>query len=805
MTASQLWCPDDARRGELRELADPNRNAIDWLEVLPSKRALIVHFVADLPAFDRDNVEIEGGVRVTDIGVLSAARADQLTPGLLTAGDQAVVAALAAPVRALVVRTDSSGDYSTYTLRVKHSTLAATPPPGFDPLLSEISFSFKVDCPSDFDCRDERDCPDEVGRAPRLDYLAKDFASFRRMMLDRLAQTVPEWTERNPVDLGMALVEVIAYAGDQLSYQQDAVATEAYLGTARRRASVRRHARLVDYRMHDGANARAWIHVRAIQGTPTVPAGTRIVSAGAGVGGSGGRTLEESVAGGATVFETLHDADLDAEVNDLTLHTWGDPSCCLPRGATRATLVAPTPAFKLSRGTVLVLEECVGDTDRAADRDITHRHVVRLKSDAVARTDNLPSTPVPVLEIEWFDEDALPFALRLGRTKPGEERALAHGNMMLADHGLTVSDDPVAVPDRGRFRPVLSRRGVTQAMPYTHADAVKLPAARAADLDLGAVLPEVRLAGEDDTWTPVHDLIGSDRFAPEFVVETGEDGSASLRFGNDVRGRRPRAGAEFTARYRIGTGPAGNVGPDTLTHVVLAAPDANVGSARNPLPATGGTPPEPIEQVRLYAPQAFRRQERAVSEEDYARVAETHPGVQRAAATRRWTGSWHTMFVTIDRLGSATLDAAFEDEIGRYLDRFRLAGYDVEIDAPRLVPLDLVFEVCVAPGYVRADVKRALVDLFSVRQLGPDRRGLFHPDEFTFAQPVRLGPLIAAAMGVPGVRRVVPLKFERFGAGAHGELAAGEIAMERLEIAQLENDPSRPEAGRIDFLMEGGE
>ena len=51
----------------------------------------------------------------------------------------------------------------------------------------------------------------------------------------------------------VALVELLAYAGDQLSYYQDAVATEAYLGTARRRVSVRRHARLVDYPMHDGA------------------------------------------------------------------------------------------------------------------------------------------------------------------------------------------------------------------------------------------------------------------------------------------------------------------------------------------------------------------------------------------------------------------------------------------------------------------------------------------------------------------------------------------------------------------------
>ena len=49
---------------------------------------------------------------------------------------------------------------------------------------------------------------------------------------------MPAWTERNPADLGIALVEMLAYVGDALSYQQDAIATEAYLGTARRRVSV---------------------------------------------------------------------------------------------------------------------------------------------------------------------------------------------------------------------------------------------------------------------------------------------------------------------------------------------------------------------------------------------------------------------------------------------------------------------------------------------------------------------------------------------------------------------------------------
>ena len=74
---------------------------------------------------------------------------------------------------------------------------------------------------------------------------------------------MPDWQERHVPDLGVTLVELLAYVGDYLSYYQDAVGTEAYLGTARQRISVRRHARLVDYQLHEGCNARAWVHASA--------------------------------------------------------------------------------------------------------------------------------------------------------------------------------------------------------------------------------------------------------------------------------------------------------------------------------------------------------------------------------------------------------------------------------------------------------------------------------------------------------------------------------------------------------------
>ena len=150
----------------------------------------------------------------------------------------------------LRITVDRFGDFSIYRVCLVQKgkdpgggDAMYLPYPGIDPRYACLDFSFKVDCPSDLDCKQAPDCPPHVFQAPEINYLAKDYASFRQLIFDRLALIMPDWQERHVPDLGVTLVELLAYAGDHLSYYQDAVATEAYLDTARQRISVRRHAR----------------------------------------------------------------------------------------------------------------------------------------------------------------------------------------------------------------------------------------------------------------------------------------------------------------------------------------------------------------------------------------------------------------------------------------------------------------------------------------------------------------------------------------------------------------------------------
>ncbi len=817
--ATQYRCKNRLR---LKEVTDKTTlHGIDYLEVGSDQKTLKVYLIerSDHPSLTKENIVILGGVRVRGGTILTGQDGElALVPGDIK------VESISGPDanNILTVIVNQPGDFSTYTLRLVRSSTNMEAPTGFDVQLCEVDFGFKIECPSDFDCAPVRECPPEQLDEPEINYLAKDYASFRRLMLDRLSVIAPDWEERNAADVGVMLVELLAYAGDQLSYYQDAVATEAYLGTAHLRTSLRRHARLLDYPVHDGCNARAWICFLLETGkTLTVTTDDLLLTHGSvdRPTVSSGELASILSTEKPEVFKPLHEAALDSARNTIHFHTWSDEQCCLPRGSTRATLVHPSGLDReLSEGDLLLFEEITSPTTGLAeDLDSTHRHVVQLTS--VKKTEDPVTDPATDLyEVAWGDEDALPFSLCLSAT-PGDttepvEVSVARGNILLADHGYPIEEgedtllDPVTGDER-RYRPQLKRGPLTrQGGVYDdeHDTLVQYDLAASAwsamQWEMRDVRPAITVTLNGKTWTPVNDLLNSDRFATEFVVESEQDGSTCLRFGDDTLGLKPAPDTAPTATYRIGNGVAGNVGAGSITRLVKET--SVVHKVWNPLPAAGGTEAESLEQIRQFAPEAFRVQERAVTSADWADVAERQSGIQKAAARLRWTGSWYTAFVTCDRQGGLPVDKTFKSRMLKALERYRLAGYDLDLNGPVYVPLEVALRVCVKKGYFRSNVKQSLLKAFSSYDLPNGKRGFFHPDNFTFGQPLYLAQIYQTAMAVEGVDSVTLLKFQRWGKVDAGELAAGEIKPGQFEILRLDNDPNYPEYGKIEFDMQAG-
>lgn len=853
-----LICQTDTRRDAVR--SSKGRNGLDYVEVETGdnqQTLLYVYFLGKLPpelakkkpGLDR-YLSLQGGDRITGLKIV------QVEPQVDPDPEHDDY---------LVVQLDRPGDFSPYTLRLVGVA-------GIDPRYQAVQFSFRICCAAGVDCAPACGCEPPVLDEPRLNYLAKDYASFRQLILDRMALLVPGWTESHVPDLGVTLVELLAYAGDYLSYYQDAVSTEAYLGTARQRISVRRHVRLVDYHMHEGCNARAWVTIGTTQDLQLSGSDLAFVT-----GLNAVPPLQQNVLRADQVLalppssyewfepvaaDTTQPLQLRQAHSQIRFYTWGGRECCLPQGATSATLLdqwlpAPAPpagvtadaaaskparALNLKAGDVLIFEEVLGaKTGVAADADPTHRWAVRLTQVQTAEDglypqrlgegDGAQTLPTPLVEIQWAAADALPFSLCLSSIGAAPDCAyladvsVARGNIVLVDHGRRLDPEPIgAVPpamgqtcceceghpsdvpaQAGRYRPALAQTPLTFCQPPP---GLTLAASGSLIQDVQQAVPALDLSDDrGGTWTVQPDLLASTPDQRGFVAELDNAGIAHLRFGDGELGRQPDAGSRFTAHYRIGNGSAGNVGAESISRLVLKQTQLSgvTLTVRNPLPAQGGTDAEPIEQARLFAPAAFRKVlERAVTADDYAQLAGGNPKLQRAAAALEWSGSWYEADVAIDPWGGESASPELLDAVADGLYPYRRIGHDLRVQPAQYVPLKLAMLVCALPGYDRGHVKAALLQRFSNRRAADGSPGFFHPDLLSFGGGIYLSQIVAAAQAVPGVECVTVSEFHRCFEPPNGELQNGILPLASFEIAQLDNDPDHPEHGQLQITVRGG-
>lgn len=697
-------------------------------------------------------------------------------------------------------------------------TLQLVGVPGVDPLFSSATFRVGGGAAGGGE-PDEDGAPVEAAPPPAasIDYLAKDYTTFRALMLDRMAVTLPAWTERSPADIGVMLVEVLAYAADYLSYYQDAAATEAYLGTARLRTSLARHARLLDYRVNQGCSAVAWVQVRVGEAGLSLPPGTRFYTRTAqdaaclvpGTAQWAGAMREQPLA-----FETMDALLPDPNLNEIPLYTWGMEAYALERGATTATLqdayVAGTRALATLRpGDVLVLQE-----QRAAGGgapDPAHRQAVRLAW-LEPRMDAAPgaTSPVPVVDVGWHDGDALAFRLVVAGTDRGAPYtggAVALGNLVLADHGETsewIGLPPV--PPAGPYRPWVPKPNVARRPPFHARRARAAAAADATVRDPARALPEVWLEdGDGRRWRVRADLLGSSPYSRDFVVEADEEGASRLRFGDGQLGMAPPPGTRFRLRCRSGLDLLGNVGRDVLAHLqapandVLAARrmESAVLQVRNPLPATGGAAPEPGYQVRTRAPQAFHQQARGATPDDWVALAEAQPQVLRAAAEPGWEGTGPQDRVWVQRR-QLPEDGAFLSMVAAALEPYRPAGRGLRVLPPCYVGIDVTLTVRLDDQALCSAVRQALRQAL----LGPG--GVFAPERYGFGQAVWRSRVVAAAAAVAGVVWVQATRFARWSPYGDSGRVPEALPMARHEVAVLRDDAAAPWNGTLALELNGG-
>lgn len=777
------------------------------------------------------NDVIVDGVPATDIFVLTGGTRRP-------AGDnfgQVQVTAVAAGATSNVLRltVEPVGDYSTYTLSLRNSdpTQPGTPYPGIDPVFHEIEFKFRPGC-FNLNCAPTFIKAPAPSQEPVIDYLAKDYDSFKHVLITAMQERVSGWEPTSEADLDQVLIDLVAADADESSDFQDRVINESYLATARKRVSLARHARLMDYHIHQGNQATTWLALKMTADVVLAP----------GFGAWTGETWDDA---NSAIFVSQEERACFTWLNELALYHWEGLVTALEVGATEADLQLPSALDPTSEAdanklrdllrsdsvpSLLVQQWLNPETGTVNGRDVYARQLLRLLTgDAAAESVFDPAADEWFVRVHWRPEDKLTRRYCFLVKCPGqlftEFAALFHGNLLPVAHGR---------PHLTTFRAPGSPLGVASTSSFlatseAHYEATKWgvfctipesPLAYRKTALGGDTPPRSTLSvavGSAGAWTEQSDLIESEADDEHFIVETDEYATSRVRFGNDVNGRGLPNGSVVTCTYQVGQGEAGNVGADTITGFD-AATRPEVDSIWNPFDVIDGRDPELAAEIVRRVPEAYRqRQLRAVTLEDYVKRAEELPSVAHAAARYAWTGSWRTVRIAIDPQGTTELSEATRQQIEAHLNAVRLIGEDLEIRRALYVPLDIKLAVCAHPQYWPADLDAVLQQEFSDGYTPDGRLAFFHPDRWTFGQPLYASQLIGCVLAVPGVERVLSVSIRRFNALSGPSLvtvtlAPGDVPqslvdkldVDSFEILQVANDPDHLEKGRIVFDIQGG-
>lgn len=589
-----------------------------------------------------------------------------------------------------------------------------------------------------------------------VDLMARDHDSLLRLMLDRLAQLEPAWRDRSEADFGLVLLELFAYAGDQLAWLQERVALEGRLRTATRLESVQRLLRLIDCPLHPGLAARALLQFEVDGPVPLVlPAGFAArTRAAAG---------QEPV-----VFETTAAALLVPALGRMAL------AADAPGGADgRELRLAANVAAWLSAGQALLLQQ-----GRV-------REVVQVQS-ALAGA-------VTVVTLQ---------AAPLARYAAGV--ATVHGNLVGATHGesqrLQASGSGAT---RQRFE--LERGPLTQVAHAAGQPQSTLTVVVAGEpwsvvedfIDSGAADTHYRVTRDASGHVTL--VFGDGEHGA--VLPAGADMAVQWRVGLGLAGR---VAADTLSTFDPGT--------------AFALATQRIVAVRNPLPSSGARDPDSVEAARLLGPASLRQLDRAVTPADYEAVLAQgvdHAGRRwvplQCRARRVHTGAWPAVVVSIDLPGHQPLagvpglQRAFED----FLAQRKLAGLTVQVEDARFCPLHIALRVEVAPGHFARDVRRAVEQVL----LGPAAATvpgtvaalpLFAPGRLRFGEAVHLSDLYAQAAAVEGVQALAVTRFKRLGDRHPDRERAGLIEVAALEIGRCDGLPDSGVGGRLFVRTVGG-
>lgn len=577
-------------------------------------------------------------------------------------------------------------------------------------------------------------------QAQSIEYMAKDYDSFLRGMLDLIPSRLPGWKTRTEADLAMALLELFAYMGDTLSYYQDRVANEGFLRTALEYESVRRLLSLIDYQIKPGMAAKALLEIEV------KPAKSKAILKNFAV------TTKSTDKQAPVVFEAIEERVVYEQLNHVSLHA------DVPSRATQAIL------------------------NQELDLLLAPGSWVRLESPT---NNEWAQLVAPIVADHVLNTTTVHFNSPVNGNYEAATTSI-NGNGVAVSHGQSQKQNAT-----GTGLP--NQRVALNFAPLTYV--------QAAD---GQIQSSLVVEVANKPWLQVEDFIDSGPTDLHYTLTRDNFGFATANFGTGQQGRRPEQDEPIEVRYRSGIGEAGMVASGTLTEFedlddainTVTNPDPSFGArdADNLAEAKLLGPRKIYHQNRAVTAQDYAN---ALLEGVPLGMSIIKP--LHAKAQFLWTGSWNSVVVSVDfadRLRLAGLPERRE-ALENALEARKLAGYDVQVEDARYAAMNIGLVANIKPEYFVRQVRQKVEEA-----IGP--LGFFAPSRFGFGDSVRLSDLYSAILAVPGVRYVAVHHFKRLGDRYPDHSKDGIIDVGPLEIARCDNDPAHPENGVIYVRICGG-
>jgi hypothetical protein len=751
-------------------------------------------------------------------------------------------------VQAFAVHTDSLGNNrnvlsitfdSGASFETQLLTIADLAGARLDPFSSSAEFSFKQSCPTVFDCA----CRGAPG-APAsndypVDYLARDFESYKDALSAFSANRYPDWQMDIVADQAVMLGETFAALADELAYIQDRYKLETEFEHLKERRSFEQLSRILGYKLRPELPATGLVVLRHYEGV-VQPAGLAPnavdVLAGTVLSGFGDHDNIVPFEIGTSLAD-IRDATpyrTDAVWTDIPVHV-PDPTCpWIPRGAREIWVrghALANPA--IGKGTRLLIET----RPRRQDLDL-RRVIVELDGDPVTDHDLvIDSTVAPpgtgVTRLHWRAEDALPFDLDI-------QDAFVSGNLVPVMSGRTRSDRFVIGPGNDALRRAIEREGPARAgqpvrpvifrhpLDHTVTEGLAWQAAEGAtawDVSYDAEVALQRIGGAGEDWRIVGDMLTQTATDEAATIEAGHwgpvfdyvedtrntshrdfigDPGYCLRFGDGEFGIPPADGSVFDIHYRTACAARANL---SAGRIHLAFPGAvppgtpimpaEILSASNPVPFENAQAAENIELAKLVVPHFNRALKlRAVRNRDFQDLLNARTDIDASVAQSRWLGCWPATFLTVDPHGSIELSDQATSSVQAFIEEIRLVGRPAYLTGAALRPLDLQIVICRDRREPFGRIAEAIMD----ELVGPTPEALFHPDNLSFGHEVPRATLEARIAGVDGVTGIRRIRYRWRGEIGFTDFTASSLVCAPDQIPVLKHDPVRPNLGRIEIF-----